>query len=123
LNGEILDSVIFGATTTDWAQARCPDGIGPWVTQAATPLLQNCPLSIFEHTSAGVIVSPNPATSHLHLQTMESGTHEIAVYNSIGNCVLTHQFIGKAETISIDGWAPGLYYLRMDHHRMISIVH
>jgi len=41
LNGNILDQVAFGPQTDNVAMARVPNGTGPFVTQAPTPLANN----------------------------------------------------------------------------------
>ncbi|MBK7667234.1 MAG: hypothetical protein IPJ32_07710 [Sphingobacteriaceae bacterium] len=48
-SGTVLDSITFGAQTTDKSMARCPDGVGSFSTSAFPSFkLSNCAIGVNE---------------------------------------------------------------------------
>ncbi|MGL4599742.1 MAG: CotH kinase family protein, partial [Bacteroidia bacterium] len=88
--GIVIDSVSFGAQTTDISYGRCPSATGPFtVFLNSTPLaLNTCPASVEEQPEqVNLRVFPNPAQEQVNLVFSEPFTGTVALMDAQGRLV------------------------------------
>ncbi|NQV02236.1 MAG: T9SS type A sorting domain-containing protein [Bacteroidia bacterium] len=65
--------------------------------------------------TADISIFPNPASSQLHVYFNHDQNHaaEMSIIDLTGKTVLTGQFLNKQNTIRLDKFAKGVYFLRL----------
>lgn len=104
----IVDSVSFGAQTTDVSYGLQHDGQQPWVTfTSPTPGASNSPVGIAEHDARSPLRCwPNPVVGdHLFLDRPVTGT----IVGGDGRVVRSFQ---RNQALELGDLAPGVYVLR-----------
>lgn len=64
-------------------------------------------------------IHPNPASDFLNIEFEDNKTHQISIYNSMGEIVLAFP-VNKQSTISIAALSQGVYYLKEDDYPTIK---
>jgi hypothetical protein len=59
-------------------------------------------------------VFPMPASGHITVSVVQSGTHEINVYNNTGQLIVSEQVNGDTHEMNTSNWEPGVYMLQVD---------
>jgi hypothetical protein len=99
----ILDSISFGAQTTDVSMQRCPDENGGFVF--ATPSFadtNNCATSIEEEFSAlEISIYPNPFKDILHISSGNESIKSIRIVNMMGQTMFLQQGY-KTENVDLN---------------------
>ncbi|MEM7038089.1 MAG: aryl-sulfate sulfotransferase [Bacteroidota bacterium] len=90
----------------------------PFDTQSCVSQLTNQPEPA---TTSSFQIFPNPAHSILHLQTSDPKIHTISIQNLLGKTVYEGKF-SRSTTISVENWAAGMYWIRLDQNRPQVIV-
>ncbi len=124
--GKVLDSLSFGAQGDDISYARCPNGTGPFSAAIPTFNASNCANGIKENENQQpVVVYPNPANAAVTVVFNNDRQQNIlAVFNMIGQEVITLISTNQSETINISALPAGLYFIRVneDQFRKIEVV-
>ncbi|PKP18415.1 MAG: hypothetical protein CVU06_12185, partial [Bacteroidetes bacterium HGW-Bacteroidetes-22] len=116
--GTTVDSVVFGAQTTDMGYARVPNGTGDFVIQSATFNASNSPTGVGGQTieAESVRVYPNPVNSILTIEVPESMIgQDLQIYNSTGQCILK-QAAGRQQQIDFSQRPAGFWLIRVGNH-------
>jgi hypothetical protein len=120
-NLSIVDSVNFGAQTTDMGFARNPNGTGSFVIQSPTFNTFNSATGLEEsgrQTSFNFF--PNPASEQLILETKQPT--RITLQNSLGQIIMEILVNGK-QSLSIQGIRAGIYFLQSstETHKLLIV--
>jgi hypothetical protein len=121
-SGTIVDSVSFGAQTTDISYQRCPNGTGSFILTIPTYNSTNCVTGIDENENyANVAVFPNPANASVRVDS-ENEFRTIAVYNALSQLMYTHNEKTKSVSIDLSDFQNGVYFIKIDEHKVKKIV-
>jgi len=111
----LIDSVSWGAQTTDRSYARVPNGVGNFVIQGPTFNASN------ETVVAGagnaqsrdgvMVLAPNPAHGQVRVTMQTTEPQQIVVMNALGQEVYNGT-VEQSVTLDLAGWAAGLYIVR-----------
>jgi hypothetical protein len=109
----IVDSVTFGAQTTDMGYARIPNGTGPFEIKDPTFNDDNDKvLGVTTATASHIGVFPNPASTYFRIVGLdETKPQKVEVMNNLGQVVYTETLTGQG-TIYTSDWINGLYLVR-----------
>ncbi|MCW3084428.1 MAG: hypothetical protein JWP12_1794 [Bacteroidetes bacterium] len=113
-----LDSVSFGAQTTNISVGRCPNGTGPFL-QLSSPSFAtfNCVTGIDEKNVASISISiyPNPANNSVTVaMDPKMKTNIIRIVNTLGQQMFATTSGNDKEIIDVSGLSPGLYVLSVN---------
>ncbi len=114
----IGQEVTFGQQQTDLAYARIPNGTGDFVFQAHTFNANNEGTSATNDPDAageGFHLLPNPAREQVLVRVNSSQSVEVQVFSALGQLLLQEHFCGE-KAIGLNGWQPGVYFLRIGQH-------
>lgn len=119
-NGQLapVDTLSFGAQTTDVSYGRLPDGDAEWVFfDEATPGVSNL-LSSTDETSAArkLLAYPNPSTNGMVILSEKT---DCTVYNLLGNSVFSGSNVRQITTAN---WVKGLYLIVTPKGESIRLV-
>jgi len=64
-------------------------------------------------TGAGLNIYPNPASGTVVVALLQTGTASIEIYNSAGGLMQRLSTTSTVNTLTIGGWAAGLYTVRV----------
>jgi hypothetical protein len=112
---EVIDSVVFGAQTTDMGYARNPNGTGDFVIQSPTFNGNNSPTSIstLSNEQNTLLIYPNPANNTLNLKVEGPFSNtNFEVFNSSGEKILQGTTEGTMQ-FQTEAWPSGLYFIRI----------
>jgi hypothetical protein len=70
-------------------------------------------ISVGSGSSSGLSIYPNPASSTVVVTLPQAGTAMIEVYNSAGGLMQRLSTTSTVNTLSVGGWAAGLYTVRV----------
>lgn len=112
---EVIDSVVFGAQTTDMGYARNPNGTGSFVIQSPTYNANNSPTGTGVTTTelTTLLLYPNPANNTFNLKitgVLLGATYE--VFSSTGER-LVQGVAEESMQFDTSSWPSGLYFLRI----------
>jgi hypothetical protein len=111
----MVDSLNFGAQTSNVALARVPNGTGDFVNQGETFATNNdnAPSGISLVKDSSFIIYPNPAKDQIRiLNGTSSGASNFSVYNTIGQELLSGTL--NAETlINTAELSSGIYFFKV----------
>ena len=112
-NGDIVDSVSFGAQTADVAYARIPNGTGEFVNQSPTfnANNQNLGAAGFATDFAGR-AWPNPFVDEVRFAA-DSVIQTITFYNALGQVVLTKYGNAREMVANTESLSKGLYLVKI----------
>ncbi len=115
-DGTVIDSVTFGAQTTNVASARLPNGTGNFVQQAPTFYQNNEFVNASQQVSPlqNLRVFPNPAQDLLFVDWGDSQPLAISLYNSLGQR-LQHLInpVGTSAKMPVSDLQEGCYFLEI----------
>ncbi len=100
-DGTLIDSVSFGAQTTDIAYGRLPNGSGPWVTMEPTYNGNNNFTSVEQLEELEATLYPNPTSGSFFIRFHEPSTSIIEVY-SVDGKLLSRQSFNSGSSIQVD---------------------
>lgn len=121
--GIVLDSLIFGAQTTDISLQRCPNGAGSFIATVPTYNSTNCVVGIAEQeANSGIQIYPNPANDQLTVDCSEK-IEQLQIYNTSGqlqmNCSQMNTYQLK---IDLSQLSSGLYLIRVNDNSVKKLL-
>ncbi|MBK7853975.1 MAG: CotH kinase family protein [Bacteroidetes bacterium] len=110
----LIDSVSWGAQTTDLAYARRPNGTGSFIIQQATHNYNNDLVSVNDVavTPLAVSVYPNPAKDNVTITLNGNTDQPLYIFNSVGQILLSIENPETVTRISTAGYASGVYFVK-----------
>lgn len=117
-SGVVLDSISFGAQTSDVAIARCPNGTGAFTSRVPTFGTINCPVGVDELSSNfSSIDYPNPANDFLRVKILRpEKINALIIYSSSGQLVFEKNISGNEAEINLSKLPIGFYMLRINQN-------
>jgi len=114
-SGTIVDSIIFGAQTTDVSFGRETDGGTMWTFfNVPTPGASNSATGIAENaTNEAFEMFPNPAGNLLHINNLVTGTSHLQVLSLTGLVILESDINDHSSDIHLHDIAKGVYIVRL----------
>lgn len=115
VNGNIFDSISFGAQAADVALARCPNATGPFLF-TSTPTFGNsnvCTDGIEEIGPGAISIFPNPSSGTINIVSEKQTNFNYEILNSLGEIVISGKSQGATE-INLSQLTPGFYIFRSD---------
>lgn len=112
-NGTILDSITYGAQTSNLTYGRLPNGTGSFTQLNPTYAAwnNNYPASVQTLTTEGIVLYPNPAENYIILKGIQ-GREEIALLDVSGR-ILKKVLAEDGCRLSLDQVPNGLYIVRI----------
>ncbi|MCA6361982.1 MAG: CotH kinase family protein [Bacteroidetes bacterium] len=116
-NGNVLDSVIFGAQTADVSFGRCPNGSGAF--QSFNPptfnALNTCPAGVQENaaTTVSTIAYPNPANNQVTLFTNHANAVKAELTDAAGRLIAQSIFYNDKAEMTTAELPQGMYFFRI----------
>ena len=124
-DGTIVDSVTFGAQTTDLSYARIPNGTGNFVIQGATFNANNESLSVdnFNDFNNSLVVYPNPTSSVLNVSNANYAIESIQVINLQGQTLFKKEIINDFNyEINIANYPQGIYLVTVNKNHVLKVI-
>ena len=124
-DGTIVDSVTFGAQTTDLSYARIPNGTGNFVIQGATFNANNELLSVdnFKDFNSSLVVYPNPTSSVLNVSNANYAIESIQVINLQGQTLFKKENINDFNyEINIANYPQGIYLVTVNKNHVLKVI-
>jgi hypothetical protein len=123
-DGTIIESVTFGAQTTDMGYARVPNGTGSFVIQAPTFNANNQSLGINDSRDTAVFkVYPNPTNDVITIASAQNEISQISLYNMQGQLLLNKKMSSTtALDVDLSVYSSGIYLLKVNGNQTIRIV-
>jgi spore coat protein CotH len=125
-NGIIVDTVTFGAQTTDMGYARIPNGTGSFVIQAPTYNANNeIPLRVNQVNSfiSSLKLYPNPTSNILNISNEEYVIESIEVINLQGQILFKSNNLNQNNmTIDLSNYSNGMYLVNINNQTSIKII-
>ena len=125
-DGTIVDSVTFGAQTTDMGYARNPNGTGDFVIQSPTYNANNetsLGISDLEKSNLSLTLYPNPTTNVLNIVTNDNVIDSIQVFNLQGQMLLAKTYANEHNiTIDLSRYSNGIYLIHVNHQQNFKVV-
>ena len=112
-NGEIIDSVTFGAQEANVSYARIPNGTGDFAAQPHTFNANNNNLSTSGFAAEFSIQAwPNPVNEQLNIASVSEITG-VAVYNLLGQKVLAEKYNSRNVALNTGQLQNGVYTVKV----------
>lgn len=123
-DGTVIESITFGAQTTDMGYARVPNGTGSFVIQAPTFGTNNETLSNNDiDFNASFSTYPNPVNDLLNIQTNNGRIENIAVHNLQGQQLLNTSYDNVQNTqLDVSSYAQGIYLVTINKQQTIKVI-
>lgn len=125
-NGTIVDTVNFGAQTTDMSYARNPNGTGSFVIQAPTFNTNNeSTLSVidFESFNTSLNLFPNPTSDILNISNKNFTLESIEITNLQGQVLYQNKFENQFSiTLDLSPFANGIYLINLNNQTNIKVL-
>ena len=124
-DGTIVDSVTFGAQTTDLSYARIPNGTGNFVIQGATFNANNESLSVdnFNDFNNSLVVYPNPTSSVLNVSNANYAIESIQVINLQGQTLFKKESINDFNfEINMANFPQGMYLVTVNKNHVLKVI-
>ncbi len=119
--GFLIDSVYFGAQSSDISYYRCPNGIGNFsYTLSFTFNQSNCPTAINEFSNEKLSVYPVPSDGSLTIKS-QININNVKLFDLSGKCVLNVS-IGNENNYKMElpGLNDGLYLLQINNSDLVK---
>lgn len=113
-NGTIVDTVTFGAQTTDMGYARIPNGTGNFVIQAPTFNANNESLNTPSFSAKDIKLYPNPVDTVLNIDAPAT-IHTIQLYSSLGQLLIDEEFNSNQIELNLSKLGSGVYLLKVNN--------
>ena len=114
-NGNVLDSITFGAQISDFSFLRCPNGTGNFIISDASFSGFNCIQGLNEENQALFNVYPNPNDGTFYISSAAK-IENLTVYNAYGQVVKVNQ---KGENglfeIKLEAPSAGIYLVGINN--------
>jgi hypothetical protein len=114
-NGNVLDSITFGAQISDFSFLRCPNGAGNFMISDASFSSFNCIQGLNEENQALFTVYPNPNDGTFYISSAAK-IENLIVYNAYGQVVKVNQ---KGENglfeIKLEAPSAGIYLVGINN--------
>jgi hypothetical protein len=122
----VLDSVGFGAQTTDVTWGRLPNGTGPFRQLVPTYNAQNQQLALASTSAvaaAQVALYPNPANATVTISGAEGA--EVLLYNALGQIIRRQRLVAGAGEVNTADLPAGIYYVQAGQNvrRKLVVLH
>lgn len=69
-----------------------------------------------------VEIYPNPAENDINIITTEDGIYDIELINSLGNIIHTKQLSGTNDTVNMNEFKSGIYFLKIIHNNNFQTI-
>lgn len=123
-DGTVIESITFGAQTTDMGYARIPNGTGNFVIQSPSFNANNETLSNEDFTqNSNFTFYPNPVDDVLHVNTDNGAVEEVVIHNLQGQQLLSSSFdyVNTAQ-INISHFVQGIYLVTVNNQKTIKVI-
>ncbi len=70
--------------------------------------------SVEAKRAVAVEIFPNPAISHITVKCEANSVAAMDIYNLAGQLILSKELDNNVSSISVSGWNPGLYFIRIN---------
>ncbi|GAL76037.1 hypothetical protein JCM19275_2169 [Nonlabens ulvanivorans] len=123
-NGTVLESITFGAQTTDMGYARVPNGTGNFVIQAPTFGTNNETLSNSDfELITDYSIYPNPVNDVININTNNGSINQIALYNLQGQQLMSLKFNGEQQSqLDLTNYTQGIYLLTINNQQTVKVI-
>ena len=125
-DGTVVDSVTFGAQTTDMGYARNPNGTGPFVLQAPTFNANNegaLGLNQVTNFASKLKVYPNPSSANLNILSEDTPIESIEILSLHGQLLFKNTYTNQnSVNIDLSSLANGLYVVSVNNQAKIKVV-
>jgi hypothetical protein len=124
-DGTIVDSVTFGAQTTDLSYARIPNGTGDFVIQGATFNANNESLSVdnFSDFNNSLVIYPNPSSSVLNLSNANYAIESVQILNLQGQTLFIKENINDFNyELNISNLPQGMYLVTINKNHILKVI-
>jgi len=110
----VVDQITFGAQTTDESYARYPNGTGAFTSMSPTFDAENSGFVSVEAVLMDETISvyPNPTNSWFKIEFDNHASHEINIYNLLGELVYAEIATGDSYIETLQ-WKPGVYLVEI----------
>jgi hypothetical protein len=117
----VLDSVVYGAQTTDMAYARIPNGTGAFVVQQPTFNSNNENTTGSEEIEgiSSISVFPNPFTEELWIigKDLIEGT-DYTISDQTGRIIQSGLLTSNNTAVPVSDLSAGVYFIRVGHNAL-----
>ena len=113
VGGDTVDTSTPGTYTVTYNVSDAAGG-GDAEEVTKTVIVQDT-ASLEKLTSMGVMVYPNPVTSHLYIDNPQSVELSYTVYDLTGKALSTHYKTGQTHRIDVSALSKGVYLLESKH--------
>ncbi|WOI22920.1 CotH kinase family protein [Nonlabens ulvanivorans] len=123
-NGTVIESITFGAQTTDMGYARVPNGTGNFVIQAPTFGTNNETLSNSDfELNTDYAIYPNPVNDVININTNNGSINQIALYNLQGQQLMSLKFDGEQQSqLDLTNYTQGIYLLTINNQQTVKVI-
>jgi hypothetical protein len=113
-DGTVVDTVTFGAQTTDMGYARIPNGTGNFVIQAPTFNANNESLGINQYSVSDIKFFPNPVDTMLNINAPFL-IDEVKVFSSLGQLLLSEKYNLNNISLDLSSFEQGVYLMKINN--------
>lgn len=123
-NGTVIESITFGAQTTDMGYARVPNGTGNFVIQAPTFGTNNETLSNSDfELNTDYSIYPNPVNDVINIKTNNGSINQISLYNLQGQQLMSLKFNGEQQSqLDLTNYTQGIYLLTINNQQTVKVI-
>ncbi|MBF4983804.1 T9SS type A sorting domain-containing protein, partial [Nonlabens mediterrranea] len=123
-NGTVIESITFGAQTTDMGYARVPNGTGNFVIQAPTFGTNNETLSNSDfERNTDYSIYPNPVNDVININTNNGSIDQIALYNLQGQQLMSLKLNGEQQSqLDLTNYTQGIYLLTINNQQTVKVI-
>lgn len=127
-DGTILDSVVFGAQTTDLSYARIPNGTGNFVIQAPTYNANNEGLASIDSIDLADFNStlktyPNPTNNVLNISNKGYSIENVQVVSLQGQVLYQNSYTNQSDVVvDMSSFINGIYLVNINNQTTIRII-
>jgi hypothetical protein len=113
-DGTVVDTVTFGAQTTDMGYARIPNGTGNFVIQAPTFNANNESLGINQYSVSDIKFFPNPVDTMLNINAPFL-IDDVKVFSSLGQLLLSEKYNLNNISLDLSSFEQGVYLMKINN--------
>lgn len=113
-DGTVVDSITFGAQTTDMGFARVPNGTGSFMIQTPTFNGNNesSSVNVVNDFSTNLVAFPNPVGNSLTLKNNLYAIETVTIYNALGQVLFQEAYSYQNEVqLDFSTYPKGMYWV------------